>query len=84
MAYYYTCRAFLGLFDGAPMNLVKTDEQIECLLGCRVSLYHNGLIEQPVHVIMRDGISQSVSMSKLVYSTLIFVDNKLTLICLLT
>jgi len=31
-----------------------------------------------------DGISLSVSKSKLVYSTLIFVDNKLTLICLLT
>jgi len=31
-----------------------------------------------------DGISLSVSKSKLVYSSLIFVDNKLTLICLLT
>ena len=31
-----------------------------------------------------DGVSLSVSKSKLVYSTLIFVDNKLTLICLLT
>ena len=30
------------------------------------------------------GIRLSVSMSKLVYSSLIFVDNKLTLICLLT
>jgi len=28
-----------------------------------------------------DGISLSVSKSKLVYSRLIFVDNKLTLIC---
>jgi len=31
-----------------------------------------------------DGVSLSVSKSKLVYSSLIFVDNKLTLICLLT
>jgi len=31
-----------------------------------------------------DGVSLSVSESKLVYSSLIFVDNKLTLICLLT
>jgi len=31
-----------------------------------------------------DGISLSVSKSKLVYSSLIFVDNKLALICLLT
>ena len=29
-------------------------------------------------------VSQSVSKSKLVYSSLIFVDNKLTLICLVT
>jgi len=29
-----------------------------------------------------DGVSLSVSKSKLVYSSLIFVDNKLTLICL--
>jgi len=31
-----------------------------------------------------DGISLSVSKSKLVYSSLIFVDNKLTLICIVT
>jgi len=31
-----------------------------------------------------DGFSLSVTKSKLVYSDLIFVDNKLTLICLLT
>ena len=31
-----------------------------------------------------DGVSLSVSKSKLVYSSLIFVDNKLTLICLST
>jgi len=31
-----------------------------------------------------DGVNLSVSKSKLVYSSLIFVDNKLTLICLLT
>jgi len=31
-----------------------------------------------------DGISLSVSKSKLVYNSLIFVDNKFTLICLLT
>ena len=31
-----------------------------------------------------DGVSLSVSKSKLMYSSLIFVDNKLTLICLLT
>ena len=31
-----------------------------------------------------DGVSLSVFKSKLVYSSLIFVDNKLTLICLLT
>jgi len=31
-----------------------------------------------------DGVSLSVIKSKLVYSSLIFVDNKLTLICLLT
>ena len=31
-----------------------------------------------------DGISLSVNKSKLVYSSLMFVDNKLTLICLLT
>jgi len=29
-----------------------------------------------------DGVSLSVSKSKLVYSSLIFVDNKLTLICI--
>jgi len=31
-----------------------------------------------------DGVSLSVSKSKLVYGSLIFVDNKLTRICLLT
>ena len=31
-----------------------------------------------------DGVSLLVNKSKLVYSSLIFVDNKLTLICLLT
>ena len=31
-----------------------------------------------------DGISLSVSKSKLVYSSFIFVDNKLTSVCLLT
>jgi len=31
-----------------------------------------------------DGVSLSVSKSKLVYSSLTLVDNKLTLICLLT
>ena len=31
-----------------------------------------------------DGVSLSVSKSKLVYSSLIFVDNELTRICLLT
>ena len=31
-----------------------------------------------------DGVSLSVSKSKLVYSSLMFVENKLTLICLLT
>jgi len=31
-----------------------------------------------------DGVSLSISKSKLVYSSLTFVDNKLTLICLLT
>ena len=31
-----------------------------------------------------DGISLSVSKSKLVYNILIFVDNKLILICVLT
>ena len=31
-----------------------------------------------------DGVSLSVIKSKLVYDSLIFVDNKLTLICLLT
>ena len=31
-----------------------------------------------------DGVSLSVSKSKLVYSSLIFVESKLTLICLLT
>ena len=31
-----------------------------------------------------DGVSLSVSKSNLVYSSLIFLDNQLTLICLLT
>ena len=31
-----------------------------------------------------DGVNLSVIKSKLVYSSLIFVDNRLTLICLLT
>jgi len=31
-----------------------------------------------------DGVGVSVSKSKLVYSSLLFVDSKLTLICLLT
>jgi len=31
-----------------------------------------------------DGVSLSISKSELIYSSLIFIDNKLTLICLLT
>jgi len=39
---------------------------------------------QSVSQSVSDGISLSVSKSKLVYSSLIFVDNTLTLVCLLT
>ena len=45
-------------------------------------LQQNAVHDQQLSV--SDGVSLSVSKSKLVYSSLIFVDNKLTLICLLT
>jgi len=45
-------------------------------------LQQNAVHDQQLSV--SDGVSLSVSKSKLVYSSLIFVDNKLTVICLLT
>jgi len=45
-------------------------------------LQQNAVHDQQLSV--SDGVSLPVSKTKLVYSSLIFVDNKLTLICLLT